>query len=355
MPFLRNTWYAAGWADDLGRALMARTLLNERVLMYRLESGTPVAIGGVCPHRFAPLHMGKLVGDLVECPYHGLRFDSSGKCAFNPHEDGKVPARAQVRSYPLVERDGILWIWMGEAKNADPLSIVSYPAVTDPELGTVKGSMHLKAHFELIVDNLMDLSHVQFLHPTFGATENFSSSHQEVTIEGQTVVSTRWIRGGKGTPLYARNLPDPTASVDSWVVVSWDVPSVCHIDVGVTLPGKTKEEGLRAWPAHLVTPETEETSHYFYAHSRNFRVGDAEVDAQIVDFQRVAFGEQDRPVIEAIQQTIGNADFWSLRPAMFSVDTASVRARRVLQQLIAEENREISAATQHESRKTAAE
>ena len=112
MTFLRNVWYVAALDTEVGREMLTRTILNEAVVMYRKEDGQPVAIQDRCPHRFAPLSRGKLVGDHVECAYHGLQFDCSGKCVVNPHGDGKIPQAARVKNYPFIQRYGLMWIWI---------------------------------------------------------------------------------------------------------------------------------------------------------------------------------------------------------------------------------------------------
>ena len=109
----------AGWADELqpGR-LLARTVTGRPLLIYRADSGAAFCLLDRCPHRFAPLSMGRLEGASVRCNYHGMRFDGSGACVENPH--GAVVSALRVASFPLVERHEILWVWLGEAAAADP-------------------------------------------------------------------------------------------------------------------------------------------------------------------------------------------------------------------------------------------
>src|SRR6266702_6212839 len=121
--YVLNTWYAAAWSEDIGRTLFARRLLNEPLVFYRKEDGTPCVLHDRCPHRFVPLSMGKLLGDDVECLYHGLRFDCTGACIDNPNGAGVIPNAAKVRTYPHAERWGLVWIWMGDASRADPALI----------------------------------------------------------------------------------------------------------------------------------------------------------------------------------------------------------------------------------------
>ena len=100
MPFIQNIWYAAGWANELADNLVPRTLLREPVVLYRTEGGKAVALADRCAHRFVPLSRGKRKGDIIECGYHGLCFDASGACVFNPHGDHTIPRAARVRAIP---------------------------------------------------------------------------------------------------------------------------------------------------------------------------------------------------------------------------------------------------------------
>ena len=119
MTYLRNCWYAAAWSHEVvGTRPLARQLLGEHVVLFRTETGTLTLLADRCPHRFAPLSMGKVVGETIQCPYHGLRFGTDGACAHNPHYDA-LPKAAQVKSWPVLERHGMIWCWPGDAP-ADP-------------------------------------------------------------------------------------------------------------------------------------------------------------------------------------------------------------------------------------------
>ena len=101
---MRNAWYAAAWEDELiekGR-LVARPILGEPVVLFRQADGKAVALEDRCSHRFAPLSMGKVLpGDRLQCPYHGLEFDTAGACVKNPHPPGNIPARARIAASSL--------------------------------------------------------------------------------------------------------------------------------------------------------------------------------------------------------------------------------------------------------------
>jgi phenylpropionate dioxygenase-like ring-hydroxylating dioxygenase large terminal subunit len=157
--FLRNSWYVAAWAKDLERTLLSRTILGEPLVFYRKENGDPVALEDRCAHRHAPLHLGRLVGDDLQCGYHGLTFGCDGVCKSIPSQE-MIPAKARVKSYPVVQRNDWIWVWMGEPVLADKDAIPDFSRVADPAFAATGTTNVVKANFELINDNLMDLSHV---------------------------------------------------------------------------------------------------------------------------------------------------------------------------------------------------
>src|ERR1700722_17775273 len=154
MDTLKNAWYVAAWADEISSlGLLGRTLLNEPILIFRKRDGSAVAIGGRCPHRFAPLHLGRHMGDSVQCGYHGLEFGADGRCTRNPHGNGTKPVSATVAVYPLVERHGMLWIWMGKRQPDPSLIPEEFAFVADAGRAHVKGQLHVAANYLLLVDN----------------------------------------------------------------------------------------------------------------------------------------------------------------------------------------------------------
>lgn len=344
MAFLRNIWYVAAWSGEISRALTPRTILGEPILLYRKENGAPVAISNRCPHRFAPLHLGKLVGDVVECGYHGLQFDCSGACVDNPHGDHRIPPNARVVSYPLVERHGFAWIWMGQAELANPSDIPDYSHMVSPELKTIGDTMLQKANYQLLVDNLMDLTHVNYLHAPYQKNDDFLAARHEVAQQGLTLDSMRSIPSTVAPPSFAPFLDDPSALVDYWLDIRWHAPGACRLEVGVTPLGRSRSEGIRRIGSHIVTPETETTTHYFYASSRNYRLDDPLADAETANWQQVGFHEQDKPMLEAVQRMMGTTDLDSLAPVLLASDVAAVRVRRIMKELLRDEleEREIS-------------
>lgn len=338
MPFLRNAWYVAAWSDEVQVAPFHRTILNEPVLMYRKQSGEAIAMADRCAHRFAPLHLGKLIGDAIECPYHGLRYDSAGVCIFSPHGDGALPKIARLKSYPMVERFGALWIWMGALEKADPAAIPDFSFLTDAaKYATVTGASRIEANFELIADNLMDLSHVSFLHAESFGGANIPRASLEVTEEGTMVQCKRLCVNDPATPTLRAALNGYDKPLDFWLDMRWEPPSAMRLDIGVTPTGRPRSEGIHHLEPHLLTPETDMTTHYFWGDSRPYLLNDSNVSGALVKQLRQAFDNEDKPLIEAQQRMMGTTDLWSLHPALLEGDAGAVRVRQVLARLIAAE------------------
>lgn len=333
MSFLFNAWYVGAWADEVNRTLLPRTILDERVVLYRKMDGTAAAIGGVCPHRFAPLHLGRLVDDNVQCGYHGLQFDCSGKCVVSPI-DPKIPSAAKVKSYPLIEKFGIIWIWMGEAQAADESKIPDFSYLLDPARKVLSGVMTVQANYELVVDNLADLTHTHFLHGNFLHTEALPNAKHEVIQDGDTIYSKFWFPNGRVPPLMGEYMDNADLVVDRWTEIRWDPPATIRLDAGATPTGQPREAGIQAYGTHLLTPETPSSTHYFYAHARAFKIDDDATDKLVREWQRVAFNEQDKPVIEAQQKILGDRNLMSMHPVLLSCDAGGMRIRRTLKKLI---------------------
>lgn len=337
MSFLKNCWYVAAWADEVERALVPRRLLDQPVVMYRREDGVAVALADRCPHRFAPLHLGKLVGDAIECAYHGLRFDCSGACIANPHGNGAIPAKALVRSYPLVERYQLLWIWMGEASLADAARIPEFDFLSDPEFQNVKGYTLADGHYELMTDNIMDLGHIEFLHPGLLGSDAVRRAKTEIVQEGHTVHSNRLTSHEVLPPFLQVWYEAGERPVQRWLNVRWDPAASMKLTVGVLPEGEPRESAHESQGCHLMTPATATTTHYFWAQGRNWGTPDPAMDEGRLASLRKAFDTQDKPMIEAVQRNMGTTDLDSLQPVMLASDAGPVRARRVLKQLLVQE------------------
>lgn len=339
MSYLRNCWYVAAMHDELPAGkLLARTFLEEPVVLFRDEGGTIRALQDRCAHRFAPLSEGRLCdgGASVQCRYHGLRFDGQGACVHNPQ--GAIPKAAVVRSYPVREQGGLAWIWMGAAQ-PDESTVPDYGAITaGPEHGTIRGYMPTACHYELFVDNILDLSHVDFLHPTTLGSGALSRTRPEVSDPGPFSVRISWLSSGDAAPVaFDAHLRKQGRPTDQWTEVTWTAPSTMLLRAGATLQGEPREAGVGTHNLHLATPETATTTHYWYWSTRDFAIS-AEANAFVRPVIEGVFADEDKPMLEMQQRRVGGNDFWSLKPVLLPADAGAARVRRKLRALIEAEN-----------------
>lgn len=341
MNFLRQAWYVAGFASELSPGqLLARTLLGEPILFFRRPDGSPTALLDRCPHRFAPLSAGVICdgGSSVQCPYHGLRFDGDGTCVHNPHGNGAVPKAAAVASYAVVERHGLLWWWGGDAREAEASLIPDYAQVAAaPEDATIRGYLPTGCDYRLLVDNILDLTHADFLHAGALGSGALTRTKPQVDDLGDRGVRISWLSSGDKAPaVFDHHLREHGQPTDQWTIVTWTAPGNMLLQVGATLQGESREQGLDSWNLHLATPETAQTTHYWYWSTRSFAVS-PQANAAIKPMVEHAFTDQDKPMLEAQQRRIGAADFWSLKPVLLPGDAGAVRVRRKLDALVAAE------------------
>lgn len=341
IPYLMNAWYAAALSREVGpEALFHRKILDTSVMIYRKQDGTAVAMHDRCPHRFAPLHLGKRIGDEVTCHYHALRFDCNGKCTHNPHGNGQIPKAAKVRTYPLEERYGFLWVWMGD-EPADPARLPDFGELDDGHPnGLAFTYMHMKANYELIIDNVMDLSHIDHVHGEIITTRGQLSPLVPEMREGKESVSARW--EWKQTPamlIFADFMPDPKAEARMFFDITWTPPANIQLSVGATQNGGALDlnDCVGQYDLHTTTPETANTTHYWFATRRNHIEDDGEFNKMKIQAMHTAFETEDGPLIQAVHEEMGTSDFFSLNPVLMSNDVAPVKVRRLLKRLIEQE------------------
>ncbi len=338
MNYLRNSWYMAAWADEIvDDKPLARTLLDEPIVFYRDRDGVAHALFDRCPHRFAPLSAGKTDGDTIVCRYHGLAFGPDGACALNPH--GPVSRALSVRAYPVAEAHRALWIWMGKAELADPAAIRDLAFLTiAPDTAFNKGYLNGSGHYQLFVDNILDLTHTDYLHPDTLGGGSITRTAAEVEQRADGNIAVAWRpKNEVPIPLAAGRLPAGVDRVDSWTEVEWSAPGVITLVNGLVPAGTPRAAGGNAFNVHILTPETSSTTHYFFASTRDFRQDDGEFNEQLREIRARIFATEDEPMIAGQQARIGAADFWSLKPALLKIDQGAVAVRRRMDQLIAAE------------------
>ena len=327
--FLKNSWYVAAWDREIGRKLLARTFLDQPVVLYRKEDGTPVALEDRCCHRQLPLSMGKLEGDELRCGYHGLKFDAAGRCVEIPGQAG-IPPQARVRSFPLVGKYGWVWIWMGDTAKADPALIPDWWWADHPQWAFSKpDAIRVKCNYQLIADNVLDVTHLAYVHAGSIGAPSITEFPATVEREERLVRLTRWIRDRPPPPLYqeAGNFP---GNVDRWQIVEHIPPCFTVNFAGC----KDRERKIELMALSAPTPETARTTHYFFGFVRNFGLGDAQTE-RICSVDMVKVFNEDIPVLEAQQRML------DMQPGMaqldIAVDAAPLAARRLLQAMIGRE------------------
>ena len=337
--FLRNCWYAAGWSKDVGAALLPRRLLDEPVVLFRTPDGSVAALEDRCCHRAAPLSRGALEGEAVQCGYHGLKFDRTGACVEIPGQ-AHVPNDVRVRSYPVVERWNTAWIWMGDPAKADAAIIPNLAWLDDPAWRITPGYLHLNANYQLLTDNLLDLTHVSYLHKrTLAGDPREATTPQNMEILPDGVRAGRWMLGFKPPPLFAA-AGNFNEDVDRWQFATWHPPSVVYLDIGCAKAGTGAPEGDRSqgismWSNHLLTPETATTTHYFFSFARNFGIDDEALSQLLYEGSRETFLE-DSELLEAQQRNLNAGSIAGLQN--IRADAAQIQARRMLDALIAAES-----------------
>jgi len=308
--FLMDCWYMAAWDHELiDGKLVARTILEEPVLLYKGDSGRVVALDNRCCHRGAKLSNGRLEGDDVRCMYHGLKFDPSGTCIQIPGQDN-IPKGLGVRSYPVVEKQRIVWIWMGEPAKADPALIIDIPYLDDPGWRGVPGYMHYKANYLLIVDNLSDFAHLAFVHTkTLGGTEEYAFKSKPVAVErlddGFRV--ERWHMDAPVPPFHAK-VVKKLKRVDRRNIGRMHIPGIFFLESLFAPAGSGVEKGNREGAkeyrnCQFFTPETRGTTHFFWNYLHDYDLQDPTIALSLHDSMVQGFLE-DKYIIEAQQETL---------------------------------------------------
>ncbi|MFL6950729.1 MAG: Rieske 2Fe-2S domain-containing protein [Xanthobacteraceae bacterium] len=336
--FLRNYWYVAASDHEIGRQPLRRVILGEPIVFFRTEDGAPVAFEDRCAHRHLPLSMGKLIGDTLQCHYHGLRYDRTGVCVRVPGQD-MIPPSARVRTYPIVQRYRWVWVWMGDPALADPDKITDFHWLDDANWGAKPQYLHVKANWQLIVDNLLDLTHLAFVHETtIGNSALVEHASVKVTRSQDNVLVTRWIVDQPAPPTFVK-VRGFKSNVDRWQIIDFTPPAFLRLDVGATPTGTGAPEGRRVGGISMrnlnaITPETESTCHYFWGQAHDFDIHNRETTDKVTEQIRTAFLE-DVAVFEAQQV---NLDLIPNPPQTdINADTGVIQARRILDRLHAEE------------------
>jgi phenylpropionate dioxygenase-like ring-hydroxylating dioxygenase large terminal subunit len=328
-PFIFNEWYVAAFTHEIDRTLRKRKILGRNLVLFRTTGGKPVALEDRCAHRSFPLSASKLDGDTIVCGYHGLRYDAAGDCIEVPSQ-AKCPRGIGVAHFPLVERGPLAWIWMGAPELADPGKIPHQPWLEAADWERSQGYFALPASYVSLHENLMDLTHLSYLHAASFGTADYASAPYEAVIENGRFVLNRQVVPTKLPPVWA----EPTGirgNTAARIVSSEFVSPALHVVTvrfhDVALPAAERPE-FEVRTAHIPTPETLTSTHYFVVHGRDFALSDPTVTRFMHEQLFTAFAE-DVVGLTAVEQTLAEAGEDPYEISVAS-DRASIAMRRYL-------------------------
>jgi len=335
MEYVNNAWYVAGWSSEFDADLRRVTILENNVVMYRNSRDQVVGLEDRCPHRMLPLSKGKRIGDDIQCGYHGLTFNCEGQCVRIPGQSN-LPPSAGVRAYVVHEINDIVWIWMGERDEANTDDIFTMPEFNDDSWHAHQGeALHLKAHYLNVAENLVDPAHVSFVHPTTLGSASGEEVPVNVSTEDDIIVAWRWIKDSPPVGFF-KEFGGFTGNVDRWHYYYLHLPCTAVIDFGsadaqLALQEDQRDEGVRIFALHFITPVNASYSIDRWMHLRNTAVGDEAASQKMDSLFKVAFNE-DKEILEAIQQEEEKPPH--RRPLRIAIDKGPMVYRKRINELV---------------------
>ncbi|HVO89468.1 MAG TPA: aromatic ring-hydroxylating dioxygenase subunit alpha [Casimicrobiaceae bacterium] len=338
--FVRNAWYVAAYADELSAGQpLACGVLDEPVVLYRDSAGRPVALEDRCVHRSLPLSLGRVRGDHIECGYHGLQYDCSGVCVRIPGQE-TIPRNARIRAYPAIEQDGLVWIWPGDPGKAAASAITRFAWMTRSGWQHTKLHARVQCHYQLVIDNLLDLSHLAFVHAsTVGSMELADRAIVKTERTPTGVRTSRWTLDVAPARTYAQ-FGRYDCNVDRWQITEFIAPCTLIIRNGSARAGTGAYEGgsgEQRWEfivCHGVTPESDSVTNYFWMVNHDFGADDPEATREFHSQCHHVIGE-DIAVFTAQQRML------ELKPDALLLDirydNGPIQARRLIDTMLASE------------------
>jgi vanillate O-demethylase monooxygenase subunit len=330
-----NAWYAVAWSHEVStRAVLGRTVCNQKLALWRKPDLGIAALEDACWHRRLPLSMGHVDGESVVCRYHGLAFDGTGRCTRMPSQD-RISPSAKVRSFPAVEKHRLVWVWPGDAAKADEAKVPDLHWNTDPAWEGDGATLFAKCDYRLVIDNLMDLTHETFVHSTSIGHKAIAETAPDTTHDERTVTVTRWMLDIDAPPFWRTQLQKP-GNVDRWQIIRFEAPCTIVLDVGVARAGTgapqgDRSQGVTGRVLNTITPETDSTCMYFWTLLRNYRLRDQSLTNQLRE-ANVRIFEEDRAVVEAQQLALAGGQPLN----NLNIDAGSVWARRIIERMAAD-------------------
>ncbi|MFD8305332.1 Rieske 2Fe-2S domain-containing protein [Streptomyces sp. NPDC059690] len=342
--FARNQWYVAAYSQEVGREeLLGRTVLGEPLVLYRTEEdGTPVALADRCVHRRFPLHEkpSRLDGDRLVCGYHGFTYDTSGTCVYVPGQK-RIPRTARVASYPVVEQDSLVWVWIGDPQLADAQTVPRARHLDSPGWVTVRGMEPIDADYGLLVDNLLDLSHETYLHGGYIGTPEVAETPITTEVdEGAGIVRvSRHMDDAECPPFYARST-GIEGRITRWQDIEYHAPCLYLLHSRIAPVGVVPEadgsdpNAFHTEITYAITPSSDGHVYDFWMVSRDWATEDAEV-TEFLRGNNHTVVMQDVDALNLLQRTLGS-ERTGYQELSINIDTGGLAARRILARLVEE-------------------
>jgi vanillate O-demethylase monooxygenase subunit len=308
--FIGDAWYMAAWADELSSNPFPRRICNQPIVLYRSSDGEAAALYDSCCHRGAPLSVGSVIDEGLQCGYHGLVFGNDGVCVHIPGQQ-QIPGKARVRSYPVKEKDQMIWIWMGDPEKADPALIIDYPFHDDTaNWPHSHGVYDIECNYLMLMDNLMDLTHLGYVHAknVGGKASTLVEAEMDVTPTDKGVDVKRWMPDCEPPPTYLKCVELPE-KIERWQEMEFIAPAAVLQWTGAVGKGKGAREdfskrvgGFSMRLYHFATPVSETSCYYFWSAAHNHNVDDpnatqalrAEVEIALAEDKWIVSEQQNR-------------------------------------------------------------
>jgi phenylpropionate dioxygenase-like ring-hydroxylating dioxygenase large terminal subunit len=331
-PLIKDCWYVAALATEVGREVLSRRLLGVDVALYRTLAGQAVAVRNRCPHRSFPLSKGRLEGDVLVCGYHGMAFNPEGRCVSMPALP-LVPSHADVRAYPVVERGPLVWIWMGHPDRADDNLVPDTHWLASPDWATVSGTFHIQADYVSMHENLLDQTHFPFLHPGAIGTPEYARSRLDARIEGDSVVIDRVLLNSPPPGVYAMPTGLTGRPVDRYSEARFVSPAL-HRAFARIVDRQDPSGQARTYRfniTHIFTPDSQRGMHYWWFCSRDFKHQDTAIDQHLATASAKAY-QEDVDALEWIMANVLN-DTEPQFDLHFAPDKPGLMMRQILHRL----------------------
>ena len=333
--FIKNTWYVACASSDVTDKPLGRKICNEMMVFYRGDEGKISALEDFCPHRGAPLSLGKVCNGKLVCGYHGLEMGCDGKTVAMPGQ--RVRGFPAIKSFPTVERYGFIWVWPGDPAKADEALLPQFEFFDNPAWAYGGGVYHIHCDYRLMIDNLMDLTHETYVHATSIGQKEIDETPCVTQVDGDHVTTSRFMHGIIAPPFWqmalrGNGLPDD-APVDRWQICHFTPPSHVMIEVGVALAGKGGYEAPQACKVSsvvvdFITPETDTSMWYHWGMARQFQTQNDALTASIREGQSKIFSE-DLQMLELQQRNLTRHP--QRRLLSLNIDAGGVKSRQVIE------------------------